>query len=91
MSVCPHCNGSGLVALGERQYDDCAACLSPEEKAAQAKRCGCRGQDDYCPCQNVLILPPDHRSLGTPQPINETPTTEHVDPDVLSECTESGR
>jgi hypothetical protein len=50
--VCPECGGSGLIALGERQYDDCA-CLSAEEKADQATRCGCRGQDDYCPCQNA--------------------------------------
>jgi len=28
-------------------------CLSPDEKAAQAARCACRGVDDYCPCQNA--------------------------------------
>ena len=26
--------------------------LSVEEQKAQAERCGCRGIDDYCPCQN---------------------------------------
>jgi hypothetical protein len=24
------------------------------EKKVQAARCGCRGSDDYCPCQNVV-------------------------------------
>lgn len=51
--TCPHCGGSGLVALGERQYDECTSCLTTEEKRAQGRRCGCRGIDDYCPCQNV--------------------------------------
>lgn len=51
--ACEACGGSGLIALGERQYDDCEACLSPQEKADQGRRCGCRGQDDYCPCQNA--------------------------------------
>lgn len=27
--------------------------LSADEQKAQAARCGCRGSDDYCPCQNV--------------------------------------
>jgi hypothetical protein len=29
------------------------ACLSNAEQKAQAARCGCKGSDDYCPCQNV--------------------------------------
>lgn len=29
------------------------ALLRPEEQKAQASRCGCKGSDDYCPCQNV--------------------------------------
>ena len=29
------------------------ACLSTAEQKAQAERCGCRGTDDYCTCQNV--------------------------------------
>ncbi|EHK56855.1 hypothetical protein [Allomesorhizobium alhagi] len=28
-------------------------CLSGAEKKAQGQRCGCRGSDDYCPCQNA--------------------------------------
>lgn len=28
-------------------------CLTPEEQKAQGSRCGCRGADDYCTCQNV--------------------------------------
>lgn len=28
-------------------------CLSSAEQKAQALRCGCRGSDDYCPCQNT--------------------------------------
>lgn len=27
--------------------------LSPAEQWEQAARCGCRGSDDYCRCQNV--------------------------------------
>ncbi|PPQ42114.1 hypothetical protein [Rhodopseudomonas palustris] len=27
--------------------------LSRDEALAQGKRCGCRGADDYCECQNV--------------------------------------
>lgn len=27
--------------------------LTTEEMKAQAKRCNCRGSDDYCTCQNV--------------------------------------
>jgi hypothetical protein len=27
--------------------------LSSEDQRAQGRRCGCRGTDDYCPCQNV--------------------------------------
>lgn len=27
--------------------------LTPAEKREQAARCGCRGADDYCGCQNV--------------------------------------
>lgn len=27
--------------------------LSDGEMAVQAKRCACRGSDDYCPCQNA--------------------------------------
>lgn len=27
--------------------------LTEVEKAAQARRCSCRGVDDYCTCQNV--------------------------------------
>lgn len=27
--------------------------LSRDEALAQGKRCGCRGADDYCGCQNV--------------------------------------
>jgi hypothetical protein len=26
--------------------------LTSAEQKAQAARCGCRGSDDYCPCQN---------------------------------------
>jgi hypothetical protein len=29
-------------------------CPTDAEKVAQGKRCGCRGQDDFCPCQNVV-------------------------------------
>jgi hypothetical protein len=29
------------------------ACLSDAEQKAQAARCGCKGSDDYCPCQNA--------------------------------------
>lgn len=50
---CPHCHGTGLISLGERQYDDCETCLTEVEKRAQAARCACRGSDDYCPCQNA--------------------------------------
>jgi hypothetical protein len=28
-------------------------CLSLDEQKAQGARCGCRGSDDYCPCQNA--------------------------------------
>jgi hypothetical protein len=29
-------------------------CPTDAEKKAQGARCGCRGADDYCPCQNVV-------------------------------------
>lgn len=35
-----------------RQAED-EPCLSPSEQKAQGSRCGCRGADDYCVCQNV--------------------------------------
>lgn len=34
--------------------------LTRDDQAAQAERCGCRGADDYCPCQNV----PDRETLA---------------------------
>lgn len=34
----------------ERQKEPC---LTSAEQRAQAGRCGCRGCDDYCVCQNV--------------------------------------
>lgn len=58
-TTCPACHGSGLVPLGNRQWDDCERCLDADEKAIQGARCGCRGQDDYCPCQNA----PDRMTL----------------------------
>lgn len=37
---------------------------STEEKAAQGKRCPCRGSDDYCICQNIADPPsPDPEDL----------------------------
>lgn len=30
-----------------------APCLTSAEQKAQGARCGCRGADDLCPCQNV--------------------------------------
>ena len=36
--------------------------LSPAEKAEQAKRCSCRGSDDYCTCQNVPDSMARHRA-----------------------------
>lgn len=35
-------------------------CLSPAEQKSQGDRCGCRGADDYCVCQNV----PDKQTLA---------------------------
>lgn len=58
--ACPTCGGSGLISLGERQYDDCTACLTTDEQAEQGRRCGCRGIDDYCPCQNA----PDAKTIA---------------------------
>lgn len=29
-------------------------CPTEAEKKAQGALCGCRGSDDYCPCQNVV-------------------------------------
>lgn len=37
------------------------ALLTIAEAKKQAMRCGCRGHDDYCPCQNV----PDSVTLAT--------------------------
>ena len=34
-------------------------CLTDAEQKEQAKRCSCRGVDDYCPCQNV----PDSQTI----------------------------
>lgn len=34
---------------------DDPALLTTEEKAQQAKKCACKGSDDYCPCQNVRL------------------------------------
>jgi hypothetical protein len=36
-----------------RAADRSEPCLSPAEQKAQGARCGCRGADDYCVCQNV--------------------------------------
>ncbi|MCJ9696217.1 hypothetical protein MOV76_32110 [Rhizobium sp. PRIMUS64] len=33
--------------------------LTDDEMKEQAQRCGCRGADDYCCCQNVA----DHQTL----------------------------
>lgn len=38
--------------FGERRLRH-EPCLSPAEQKAQGARCGCRGSDDYCVCQNV--------------------------------------
>lgn len=59
-SHCPHCGGSLLVPVGERQYEDCDRCLTTAEQKAQALRCPCRGTDEWCPCQNV----PDRQTLA---------------------------
>ena len=34
-------------------HDNDASGLSAPEQKAQGSRCGCRGADDYCPCQNT--------------------------------------
>lgn len=41
------------VAAGRLNQRANEACLSAAEQKAQAARCGCRGADDMCPCQNV--------------------------------------
>ncbi|GLQ09283.1 hypothetical protein GCM10007913_12150 [Devosia yakushimensis] len=47
-----------------KQYDDrqalIGAGLTTAEKAAQASRCGCKGSDDLCPCQNA----PDAQTIA---------------------------
>lgn len=40
-----------LDSLPTDQSDE--ALLSPDEQREQAKRCNCRGADDYCGCQNT--------------------------------------
>lgn len=43
--------------------------LTDAEQKAQAARCGCRGHDDYCVCQNV----PDSQTVAArPKPSART-------------------
>ncbi len=51
-----------MVEDGEikRIIQDEIAGLSADEMKAQGARCGCRGSDDYCTCQNV----PDRTTLA---------------------------
>ncbi|RWP64875.1 hypothetical protein [Mesorhizobium sp.] len=43
------------VAKGAQRFaaEVAGRCLTTKEQKAQGERCGCRGADDYCPCQNV--------------------------------------
>lgn len=50
-----------LIEAGEvRKAQHEAEGLSQDEMKAQGQRCGCRGSDDYCICQNV----PDRTTLA---------------------------
>lgn len=46
--------GTILRITAEVILPDAQRCPTDAEKKMQAERCGCRGQDDYCPCQNVV-------------------------------------
>jgi hypothetical protein len=41
------------AAIGAGQPSQAERGLSTDEQKAQGERCGCRGVDDYCVCQNV--------------------------------------
>ena len=36
---------------------------TPMQLRYQGERCGCKGADDMCPCQNVALRAPDARAL----------------------------
>lgn len=57
---------------------EAVSCLSDAEQKAQAARCGCRGSDDYCPCQNT----PDRQTMQErarceSQPLYAAPVSAH--------------
>jgi len=56
--------GKHVVTNGEPPFEDSVeqvcellnsidTCATEDEKKVQATRCGCRGHDEYCACQNV--------------------------------------
>jgi len=54
------CGHAASLEEAKAQIDDAEAdreadrCPTEAEKKAQGALCGCRGSDDYCPCQNVV-------------------------------------
>jgi hypothetical protein len=44
----------------EDRADELGHGITTAQKKVQGTRCGCRGHDDYCPCQNV----PDRKTLA---------------------------
>lgn len=40
-------------AISPNPFIAAPAGLTQDEQKAQAQRCGCKGSDDYCPCQNA--------------------------------------
>lgn len=51
--VCP------FEKFNDGRFVDIGGYLTPQEQQAQAERCGCRGTNDMCGCQNT----PDRQTL----------------------------
>jgi hypothetical protein len=45
--------GMVIVPSEKKRLDDVQV-PTREQQREQGERCGCRGSDDYCPCQNVV-------------------------------------
>lgn len=43
-----------LRAMLDRREAESTTIPTAEQQKAQGARCGCKGFDDYCPCQNIV-------------------------------------
>lgn len=52
-----------LARLRKAMETEAVTALTEAEMREQGKKCGCKGTDEYCPCQNVIFRKTAHAAL----------------------------